>query len=104
MFIFVIQTFWLFIDELAGKGLDILIIGKFKILDNLIKIIGIVLLLSTLTAFVLCLFHGPINKSIGIISEQSLSRDAWFFLIPLMGWMPTAVDLSSWNSLWTVEK
>ena len=25
MFIFVIQTFWLFIDELAGKGLDILI-------------------------------------------------------------------------------
>ncbi len=27
-----------------------------------------------------------------------------FFLIPLMGWMPTAVDLSSWNSLWTVEK
>ena len=24
-----IQTFWLFIDELAGKGLDLLIIGKF---------------------------------------------------------------------------
>ena len=21
-----------------------------------------------------------------------------------MGWMPTAVDLSSWNSLWTIEK
>ena len=21
-----------------------------------------------------------------------------------MGWMPTAIDLSSWNSLWTVEK
>jgi len=82
----------------------ILIIGKFKILDKLIKLIGIVLLLSTLTAFVLCLFHGPINKSIGLISEPSISKEAWFFLIPLMGWMPTAVDLSSWNSLWTVEK
>ena len=21
-----------------------------------------------------------------------------------MGWMPTAIDLSSWNSLWTLEK
>ena len=21
-----------------------------------------------------------------------------------MGWMPTAVDLSSWNSLWTLER
>ena len=31
MFIFIIQTFWLFIDELAGKGLDIIIIGKFLI-------------------------------------------------------------------------
>jgi len=27
-----------------------------------------------------------------------------FFLLALMGWMPTAVDLSSWNSLWTLER
>ena len=26
------------------------------------------------------------------------------FIIALMGWMPTAVDLSSWNSLWTIER
>ena len=82
----------------------ILIIGKFKILDKLIKIIGLVLLISTLTAFSLCIFHGPVNKNVVFISYQSINSDAWFFLIPLMGWMPTAVDLSSWNSLWTVEK
>ena len=82
----------------------ILIIGKFKILDKLIKIIGLVLLISTLTAFSLCIFHGPVNKNVAFISYQSINSDAWFFLIPLMGWMPTAVDLSSWNSLWTVEK
>lgn len=29
MFIFVFQTIWLFIDDFAGKGLDIVIIGKF---------------------------------------------------------------------------
>ena len=26
------------------------------------------------------------------------------FIIALMGWMPTAVDLSAWNSLWTLER
>nr|WP_194527546.1 LptF/LptG family permease [Zobellia roscoffensis] len=29
MFIFIFQTIWLFIDDFAGKGLDIVIIGKF---------------------------------------------------------------------------
>lgn len=26
------------------------------------------------------------------------------FIIALMGWMPTAVDLSAWNSLWTIAR
>ena len=26
------------------------------------------------------------------------------FLIALMGWAPTAVDLSTWNSIWTLER
>lgn len=82
----------------------ILISGKYKVLDGLIKIIGIVLLLSTLIAFIMTLVHG---KS----SDNSLFEMPWFpenegiiFLIALMGWMPTAVDLSAWNSLWTVER
>lgn len=82
----------------------LLIIGKFKVLDQLIKIIGIVLLSSTLMAFVLCLFNGPINNEISLFKGISTNKKALLFLIPLMGWMPTAIDLSSWNSLWTVEK
>ena len=82
----------------------ILIIGKFKILDQLIKLIGIVLLTSTITAFVLCLFKGPINSDLNLFNSDFNNKEVFFFLIPLMGWMPTAVDLSSWNSLWTVEK
>ena len=82
----------------------ILIIGKFKALDQIIKIIGIVLLLSTLTAFIICLYNGPISKgNISLINFQ-IGPEAIAFIIPLMGWMPTAVDLSAWNSLWTIEK
>ena len=82
---------------------SLLIIGRFKILDGLIKIIGIVLLISTLAAFILCIFKGPVNPNISF-ELFSIESSAIAFLIPLMGWMPTAVDLSSWNSLWTIEK
>ena len=82
---------------------SLLIIGRFKILDGLIKIIGIVLLISTLAAFILCIFNGPVNQSVSY-EFFSMESSAIAFLIPLMGWMPTAVDLSSWNSLWTIEK
>jgi Mn2+/Fe2+ NRAMP family transporter len=80
----------------------ILFLGKFSVLDKLIKIIGAVLLISTIIAFVATLVNGQ-------ESSESLFSAEWFplnnlFLIALMGWMPTAVDLSTWNSLWTVER
>ena len=77
----------------------LLVIGKFKLLDQLIKVIGIVLLTSTLIAFMLCLYNGPINNDVSLFNSVSSNKKALLFLIPLMGWMPTAIDLSSWNSL-----
>ena len=47
--IFIIQTFWLYIDELAGKGLDIFTIGKFFIYFSP-KLVPLVLPLSILLA------------------------------------------------------
>lgn len=79
----------------------ILVLGKFKVLDSLVKIIGIVLLITTIAAFFAALFQGPKG-------DMPLFSGDWFpqniFLIALMGWMPTAVDLSAWTSLWTVER
>ena len=47
--IFIVQTFWLFIDDLAGKGLDFETIFKFLIYYSP-KLIPIVLPLSILLA------------------------------------------------------
>ena len=83
----------------------ILISGKFSILDKLIKIIGIVLLISTLIAFVMTIINGPMGSK--PLFEGNIfpeSDDGIFFLLGLMGWMPTALDLSTWNSLWTIER
>ena len=80
----------------------ILSFGKYSSLDSLIKIIGFTLLISTLVSFILVLSKGPINKS--ILPTIHYTKVDILFIIALMGWMPTAVDLSSWNSLWTLER
>ena len=82
----------------------ILAIGKYAVLDSLIKVIAIVLLVSTISAFLFALYNGPIQPVIGFESKELWNASGIFFLLALMGWMPTAVDLSSWNSLWTLER
>ncbi len=54
MFIFIFQTIWLFIDDLAGKGLDLVIIGKFLfyLMPNLTeKVLPLTVLLSSILTF-----------------------------------------------------
>jgi len=81
---------------------SILSFGKYDYLDGLIKIIGFTLLVSTLLAFVLVLYKGPASNTLFPLIEYN--KTDILFIIALMGWMPTAVDLSSWNSLWTLER
>ncbi len=84
--------------------LAILIAGKYNLLDSMIKVIGSVLLVSTLLAFVLTLINGPSQQMVGFKAPVVWSTEGILFTIALMGWMPTAVDLSTWNSLWTIER
>ncbi|MCI4641877.1 MAG: LptF/LptG family permease [Flavobacteriaceae bacterium] len=54
MFIFIFQSIWLYIDNLAGKGLDLVIIGKFifYLLPNLTeKVLPLTVLLSSILTF-----------------------------------------------------
>lgn len=83
---------------------SILIAGKYKILDSLTKIIGVVLLLSTLLAFFLALMKGAAPMKEGFVAPEIFSDNSMLFIIALMGWMPTAVDLSAWSSLWTIAR
>ena len=52
MVIFIFQTIWLFIDDFAGKGLDIFIIGKF-IFYLMPKLMEMVIPLTTLLSSIL---------------------------------------------------
>ncbi len=83
----------------------ILISGKYNVLDKLIKILGIVLLITTVFAVTLTFLKGP-QGDLGLWSKSWFpdSTMGVFFLLALMGWMPTALDISAWSSLWIIEK
>lgn len=80
-----------------------LALGKYKFLDISIKVITGVLFLSTLIAFMSSVATEGFqyqNSSTPQLDDAS----TLLFIVALIGWMPTAVDLSVWNSIWTVEK
>ncbi len=89
---------------LLGICILILAIGRYNTLDSLLKIVGVVLLVSTLTAFFSVLFHGRVPEAQGFVPESIGDPVGIIFLIALMGWMPTAVDISTWISLWAEAK
>jgi len=82
----------------------VLAIGKYKTLDGLLKIVGGVLLISVLVAFFSAVFHGPVERSPDFIPKELFAPAGIIFVIALMGWMPTAVDISTWPSLWAEAK
>ncbi|MEX2511988.1 MAG: divalent metal cation transporter [Cyclobacteriaceae bacterium] len=81
-----------------------LIMGRFSLLDAGIKVIGSFMLISTLLAFFIALFNGPAEAGLSLPIKNLITLETVPFIIALMGWMPSAIDSSTWNSLWTIER
>ncbi len=80
----------------------LLLAGRFAALDNSIKIVILLLSVSTLIAV-----FSVIGKTSGhdFTANFSFSNPTdLVFLIAFVGWMPAPLDVSVWQSLWTVEK
>ena len=83
----------------------VLMLGRYSALDKVIKAISIVLLIGTVGATIGALFHTPLSAVPLAPAGFNPWRGAEFtFLIALLGWMPSAVDLSPWTSIWTLER
>ena len=83
----------------------VLMLGRYAALHTIIKAISIVLLVGTVGATIGALFHTPLSA----VPPAPIGFDPWTgveftFLIALLGWMPSAVDLSPWISIWTLER
>ncbi|QNI86519.1 Mn2+/Fe2+ transporter/ NRAMP family [Synechococcus sp. PROS-7-1] len=100
------DPFALAIAVLAGCGL-ILLMGHYKVLDRLSKLLVALLTLLTGVAAMSLLVRGPA----GDVASSWLAADPspWQmadlgFLIPLMGWMPGPVEMCVWPSLWMFSR
>ena len=88
---------------LLGICIIILMSGQYSALDGAIKLIMVVLAVSTIIALAAALFQG------GQQQVSSYYPSIWdvagvSFLIALMGWMPIPIDAAAWHSLWSLER
>mgnify|MGYP000559849602 CR=1 FL=1 len=82
--------------------LSLLLLGKYKLLDKLMKIIVLTLTISTIIAVYMAYSKNSTPLSIKQILPSNSLEIA--FLIAFMGWMPAPLDISVWQSLWAIEK
>lgn len=80
----------------------ILLIGKYALLDKMMKIIIIILSITTLIA-VATAFGNSEEVSIWVQILPKTEAEI-IFLIAFMGWMPAPLDVSIWHSLWAIQK
>ncbi|MDX1639058.1 MAG: Nramp family divalent metal transporter [Balneolaceae bacterium] len=88
---------------LLGICVLLLLSGRYSALDGSIKMIMVVLAVSTLIALGAALVQGGEAQGINYYPE------IWdvagvSFLIALMGWMPIPIDAAAWHSLWSLER
>lgn len=93
-------TMWSLI--LLTISIFILIIGRYKLLDNLMKYIILTLTLSTITAVVVAFTKASDGLNVTQIIPSGTIEIT--FLIAFLGWMPAPLDVSVWHSIWSIEK
>jgi len=82
---------------------SILLIGRYPLLDKSMKVMILILSVSTIIAFTAAVGHGSSAQ------PQFAKPFVWdlagiTFLVALMGWMPSTIDLSVWHSFWCFER
>lgn len=80
----------------------LLTLGKYKLLDKLMKYIVLTLTVTTLIAVGIAFEKQTAPIELKQVFPEGVVEMS--FLIAFMGWMPGPLDISVWQSLWIVEK
>ncbi|WP_088322666.1 Nramp family divalent metal transporter [Polaribacter tangerinus] len=80
----------------------ILLFGKYRLLDNLMKYIIAILTISTIIALLVAFTNTKEAFNVAQILPSGSVEIT--FLIAFLGWMPAPLDISIWHSIWSVEK
>ena len=83
-------------------SISLLLIGKYKLLDSLMKYVILVLTICTLIAVSVALMKN--NQAFTFTQVFPKGTIEITFLIAFLGWMPAPLDVSIWQSIWSLEK
>lgn len=81
----------------------IVVVGRYSLLDKIIKVIIVLLSLSTVIAVAAVSGHG-FHPNPDFAKSFNWEFADIAFLIAFAGWMPSAIDISVWHSFWTLAK
>ncbi len=99
-----LSAFWLSAILLVFTAI-LLIIGKYSLLDKLIKYVIVILALSTIAAVFSAYFKNGYNPNPEFVKLFDMNNPKDIaFLIAFFGWMPGPIDISIWQSIWAEAK
>jgi len=84
--------------------LALLRLGSYRWLDRIVKVAVLLLTLGTLLAAALVIPRIDWGQALWPSAATLGDKASFFFIAALIGWMPTAIDVSIWHSLWTLAK
>lgn len=74
--------------------------GKYTLLDKLIKIIMLVLSITSVFAVTMLMFDNPGYYKTADVHFSFHDTAHLVFLATFLGWMPAPIDISVWHSIW----
>jgi Mn2+/Fe2+ NRAMP family transporter len=82
----------------------VLAVGRFRGLDRIMKVVVSTLTLMTVVATILALPRLELGDVRLWPAADQWNLQTAMFVAALVGWMPSAIDVSVWHSLWTLAK
>ena len=83
-------------------SITLLVVGRYKLLDNLMKYIVLILTVSTIIAVTVAIFST--KNAVDMTQILPSGTVEITFLIAFLGWMPAPLDVAVWHSIWSIEK
>lgn len=95
---------WVVTAVLVGGCMALIRWGRYRALDAAIKLVIGVLGVTTLVAMVVTAPRVDFSTLRLLPLDHGRLIVPFGFILALVGWMPTAIDLNVWSSLWTLAK
>jgi len=79
-------------------------VGRYRWLDRVTKLLVGVLTLSTVVATILVLPRVSWGSIGDVAAPFTAGKESIVFIAAFMGWMPSAIDVAVWQSLWVLAR